>query len=329
MQYITVYHAGEEHARLVTQHFLRLPDGRKGIPWCGAVFPLLDGNRIEETGEAFPPSLCHPFLGQPGSARLVVLGPSGEAYLFLDGTSADRDRMSAELTARGVTVLRTGPNGSDHPGDWFLRLNNVDAERQAKIANLISRGSPVPDPAEAGLREALLAQALRSALQRQTELALRLHTLTADGAAERVNSAMLLHDIAALRAQFEALTESAVPASQPLTAPRASRLLKQELISVAVILLPRLRLLGGSLDFMATELTDRAPVWRALGELDRQVEGMPPAWKVVAGKHRWWERHFRTGHDNQGRLYARRDAGFWDVLVSHKQSQAHDIRNMS
>ena len=306
---------------------LRLPDGRRGVAWGGAVFPLLDGNRIEETGEAFPPSLCRPFGSDRVAAHLVALEQSGEAYLFLDGNAAERDQMSRALMALGATVVRTGPNGSDHPGDWFLRLAGLNEMLQARVASLIEDGQPAQIPAAAGVREALLSQSLRSAMQRQTELAARMHETLTASAVERAQGADLLREVASQQLQLEVLARRAVERPAKST-PRAGRLMRDEVAGVAAALLPRLRLLGGSLDFMATELSDRGPVWRALGELDRNAHGMPIGWKGVAGKQGWWERHFPTGQDNQGRLYARLAGATWVVLVSHKQGQAADIRNL-
>jgi hypothetical protein len=306
---------------------LRLPDGRRGVAWGGAVFPLLDGNRIEETGEAFPPSLCRPFVADTTRAHLVVLEQSGEAYIFLDGSAAERDRISRELTAMGVMVVRAGPNGSDHPGDWFLRLAGLDEMLKTRVASLIEGGPPAQIPSAAGIREALLTQSLRSAMQRQADLAQRMREALTASAAERAQGAELLREVTSLQSQLEALARRTEERPAKPT-PRAGRLLRDEVAGVAAALLPRLRLLGGSVEFMATELSDRGPVWRALGELDRHTHGMPIGWKAVAGKPGWWERHFATGQDNQGRLYARLTGTEWGVLVSHKQGQAGDIRNL-
>ena len=95
-------------------------------------------------------------------------------------------------------------------------------------------------------------------------------------------------------------------------------------------MLPRLDLIGGSIAFVAIELSDRSAIWRILALLDRQERGQPAGWKPVAGRGGWWERHFSTGQDDQGRVYAKlnADRNGWRVLVSHKQMQASDLRRL-
>jgi hypothetical protein len=85
------------------------------------------------------------------------------------------------------------------------------------------------------------------------------------------------------------------------------------------------------LRFIAVELMDRSAIWRILGQLQNQERGQPVGWKLISGHRGWWERHFPTGQDDQGRIYARLaggQGGGWCVLVSHKQSQSTDLRRL-
>ena len=83
--------------------------------------------------------------------------------------------------------------------------------------------------------------------------------------------------------------------------------------------------------FIAVELPDKAGLWKALAELDRQERRIPTAWKSLSSHSGWWERHFSTGQDNQGRIYARAIGmpARWQVLVSHKQEQAMDLKRIA
>ncbi len=107
--------------------------------------------------------------------------------------------------------------------------------------------------------------------------------------------------------------------------------LEIELEKLAAALLPRLDFIGDSIRFIAVEIHDRSVLWRALLALDRQERGQPTGWKSVSGHNGWWEKHFSNGQDNQGRLYARLQGAppRWQVLVSHKQDQAGDLRRIA
>ena len=116
----------------------------------------------------------------------------------------------------------------------------------------------------------------------------------------------------------------------PRTVPKANRL-EVELSLAAGSLLPRLDFIGDSMNFIAVELPSRSIVWKALAALDRQERGQPEGWKSLSGHTGWWERHFSTGQDNQGRIYARLSGqpARWQVLVSHKQDQTTDLRRIA
>lgn len=332
---VTVCSFGVEIARVEISSLLSLPDGRMAVRWGGAAFPLLEGCRIEETGEAFPPALCSPYSSPETSWRLVDLAQTGDAYLFLDGPSSQRDAAVGAIQLAGITVLRTGPNLSSEPGDWFIRLSGMTAALKAAVAEALGRSADRALSETAGAtRERLLSEALRAALARQEDLTLRMTELAARSNGAEAAVPRLLDEVQSLREQLADLALEAKELRkveiQPREVPRQVARLEVEIGVMAEELLPRLVLIRGSLAFIAVELSDRRAVWRALGELDRDVRGIPLGWKGVAGRQGWWERHVATGHDNQGRIYARRqgDPARWKVLVSHKQQQEADIRSL-
>jgi hypothetical protein len=322
-----------EIARLAVQNVLLLPDGREGAQWRGAVFPIRTGDRIEETDVAFPPSKCSAQATPQASWRLAEAAEVGAAYLFVDGSARDRDRSITRLTAAGITVERSGPNLSDDPGDWFLRLSSLPPNAQAAIEGGLGANRHAALAVNTqSLREQLLSDALRQSLARQQVLAGQLAQAAgalADNAAAAplVAAELTVLQAALAEAQHDA---EALRRQQPAVQPaRAAGRLQNELRTAAQELLPRIDLLRDSMAFMAIEMMDRRATWRALAELERETRQIPNGWKVLNASS-WWERHVSNGQDNQGRIYARRsgEPPRWKVLVSHKQNQDRDIRNL-
>lgn len=335
-QAIVVCNSGVEISIIETPELLALPDGRPAVRWGGAAFPLLEGDRIEETGEAFPPSMCSRYATANETWRLVALEETGEAYLFLDGAAAERDVAVQQLQAAGIAVLRSGPNLSSQSGDWFIRLSGVTLADTSVIDAALGHRNSARSSTPAGIvRERLLSEALRQALARQEELTRQVQETSARSASAEQALPDLQAEVQALRQQLVDLArELAEPRSPPMLSREPHRQIARLEVELGVMveeLLPRLDLIRDSLQFIAVELSDRRAVWRALGELQRDDRGIPVGWKGVAGRTGWWERHVSTGHDNQGRIYARREGSpsRWKVLVSHKQQQDADIRNLS
>jgi hypothetical protein len=328
---VEVRRDGVPEINIVTERFV-LPDGRAGAKWNGLVFPLHDDSWIDADEAGVLPGQCRPWLEPSAGWRWQPGADAGEGYVFLDGTAAARDQVSRLLAASGIAVVRTGPNMSGEPGDWFIRVAGGDP--RPTLERLLGAVAAAPETgSDATLRERLLGDALeRVRLERDqahAELAL---------AREKLAAAMVVAsaEAEATSAVMASISPAAaVWSSEPIEAVQARpsaaiRRLDRELSIVIEILLPRLALLRDSLAFMAVELSDRTSLWRALAQLDREGRGRPADWKNVAGCPGWWERHFSTGHDNQGRVYARHDStsGRWSVLVSHKQEQPADIRHL-
>jgi len=101
---------------------------------------------------------------------------------------------------------------------------------------------------------------------------------------------------------------------------------KNRLRRTVEALLPRMRFHGPSFDILHKELADPFPVLEMIGELqsrgtlpnDRKMEGAPP-WRRV---------HFRTGTNDDGRLYFARDAAEekLHVVISRKDQQKEDVQ---
>jgi hypothetical protein len=315
---LEVRRGGVAELNIVSERF-RLPDGRPGAKWAGLVFALHDEAWIDPEEPGVLPALCRAWNEPQAWWRWQPGVEGGEGYLFLDGTAAARDQVAGALRAAGLVVVRAGPNMSGEPGDWFLRVGGGDP--RPVLAEM--PGSPQPAPGEATLRERLLGEALERAL------------LERDQARAQLAETRLVE----MRAEPRIVPPAVVPEAAPVAAPPleaappplrpAVRLrFESELQQVVAALLPGLTLLRDSLTFIAVELPDRAGIWRVLGALARDEGGRPEGWKMVKGAAGWWERHFRTGQDDQGRIYARRDVagGGWAVLVSHKQAQTRDMR---
>ena len=84
---------------------------------------------------------------------------------------------------------------------------------------------------------------------------------------------------------------------------------------------PPLQLLRDSAETIA-RLPKQGALLRGLSRLDApEVKG-----ERVEGAPGWCERHFTTGHGNDGRLYYRRHGDHFEVLVSLKQAQTRDVR---
>lgn len=314
----------------------RMPDGGEAAKWGGLVFPLRAGDTIDVNDRGLPPAHCRLWEDEVPAAEIVAERSGISSYVFIEGSARACQTAVKQLTDAGCEVLRSGPNLSGGAADWFIRLGAMPAGIAEKLPDLLrSVASSPPSEEEAPLRERLLVQALTASqanrMRLQTELAEARNVVEATSARAQDREALLssLDAMAARLAEAEA--EAAGLRSRleaaPVVAPKVNRL-EVELGIAAAALLPRIDFVRNSLRFISVELPERDILWKALAALDRQERGLPPAWKSLSGHPGWWERHFSTGQDNQGRIYARA-AGTpsrWQILVSHKQDQPMDLR---
>lgn len=318
----------------------RLPSGEIGAKWGGLIFPVRNGDRIDLGDVAIAPSLCAPWVDQTTRWSISMGVEGDDAYLFLEGSAQTCTRTLKKLEQAGVDVLRSGPNLSGGLGDWFVRIGAPSPETTAAIREALEEATSFSEVAdEQSLRERLLIQGLIAAKASQAKLkeelelaqtaAVALPDETEQQRALKQNLEAMIARLAEVQAQADAWETRALINAAPQPQTRSNRV-EEVLAEAAASLLPRLDFIGDSLDFIAIEVSNRSIVWRALLELDRQERALPANWKSVSGHTGWWERHFSTGQDNQGRLYAKvhGQPARWQVLVSHKQDQAGDLRRI-
>jgi hypothetical protein len=336
---IRVLRTGIELARQRLDLF-RLPNGSEAAKWGGLVFPILPGDAIDVNGAGLPPAQCQLWREEVPASQFVS-GPDGaDSYVFIEGGAHTCRQAERRLAAAGFEVLRSGPNLSGSMGDWFIRLGLIPHDGAAKLPNLLAQLAAPNGPSDdTPLRERLLIQALVAS--RAAQALLRTELDRARGSTElgftQMQEQQALADsvdsmalrLAEAEAEVAELRTRLEAAPRPVASTKANRL-ETELSIAATHLLPRLEFVGGSMRFVTVELPDRAILWKALAELDRQERRLPASWKSLSGHSGWWERHFSTGQDNQGRLYARTigTPSRWQVLVSHKQEQAMDLRRI-
>ncbi len=335
---VSIVREGSELARQSLELF-RMPDGARGAKWGGLVFPIREGDCIDLGDRGVPPGQCGPW-DKPTDRWAIIPGLEGsDAYLFVEGTAQACNRTVRMLQGAGFSVLRSGPNLSGGIGDWFIRIGAFADEAKEALGKILQDATEASSSEDGtSLREKLLVQAVVTGQAAQVKLRAELDqarkaaaALTADTAEQQA----LMKSLEAMSTRLaEVETEAQALRAQLDTAPRPSpkpNRLEAELALAAASLLPRLDFIANSMNFIAVELPSRSIVWKALAVLDRQERGQPEGWKSLSGHSGWWERHFSTGQDNQGRIYARiaGQPARWQVLVSHKQDQTMDLRRIS
>ncbi len=323
----------------ISAELLRLPDGRPAAKWGGLAFPLHDGQRIDLADAGTVPALCRPWVDPATFWRFEGGGANVDGYVFFDGDDTDRVRVLQILVAAGADVVRSGPNLSGTTGDWFIRVADpgtgiVDLLNEALGPNATASSSSDAS----SIRERLLTEALEATEAARQSLSKKLaesSTLATASIAEAAASATERQNVVAMASRLAELEADARKFSERPITPRrqdpATNRLEHAFAVIAAATLPRIAFLAGSLAFIAVELSDRSAIWQLLAALDRQDRGQPTGWKRLGGHAGWWERHFPTGQDDQGRVYGKlsADRRGWEVLVSHKQDQASDLRRLS
>lgn len=335
---IRVMRDGTEFGRRPLE-LLHLPDGSTGANWGGLVFPLKSDDCIDLSDPAVPPGQCKLWAAPESHWQFTPGAEGADSYLFVDGSAQDCNNVVGRLRHAGFVVVRSGPNLSGGAGDWFVRVSASADLTSERIGTVL--GAPGGKTGEAdgtNLRERLLTQALvtahaaRDHFRRELEQARLMVTSgpveSSDDDPLRKALEAMSRRLAEVETEAEALRARIDAAPRPLVKPGR---LEVDLGEAAATLLPRLDFVGDSMRFIAVELPNRSLLWRALLALDRQERGQPQGWKSVSGHNGWWERHFSTGRDNQGRLYARSQGqpARWQVLVSHKQDQPMDLRRLA
>jgi hypothetical protein len=305
---------------------VHLPDDTRAALWRGLAWPIGTGDRIDVAGPAFPLLPQDP----PGSPRFGLVDGAEEAWLVLEGSVTVRDAAVTALRHAGVGVLRSGPWLGD-PVDGIVGTNfirfarpQVGDLRQAIVKILeytVTAATARADPSdriralmvELMNTRAALARAQREPSEPRPEPFARAE---AELARVRQENAALLQQITDLHQLAEA------PPARP-EPNRAAGRLQDEIATLLASLRPDLRFLRESVTVLTGEFADRRGLYRALIELGSDALGRP--WKKMHAALGWWERHVSNGQDDSGRLYVRRAAGHWEVLVSHKSQQTRDL----
>jgi len=97
------------------------------------------------------------------------------------------------------------------------------------------------------------------------------------------------------------------------------------LASVIQTLLPSVVFLQDSLNWALEKVDDPVPFLERLAIICGRSGGEQYKPKPVKAAKDWWEFHFNTGHDDQGRIYFRRAGDSISILISDKGRQNKDF----
>lgn len=331
---------GEEVLGEETLELMLLPDGAPGALRQGQVFPVRADGAIDVAGPFCLPAACKPVLGL-GCVVAWALSADDPPLLLITGDAAARDAVLAVITRAGGRIRTAGSYlaDCDQPepvADWFALPEGLSRDELQLALAVIPAGvgrepGSSPDPARpleaAAEREAVLRQALeqlrrevRSASVGLSEMAARLRQTEAAWSEEATARA-------AAEQLARAVGESQVePIAKTLVFPAAARRAMRDLGETIATILPRVVLLGSSLELLSFGMRQRGPVLRILRDLHDQPNETLAGWKNIHGAAGWRERHVSTGQDDSGRVYARHSSqGRVQVLVSVKGMQDRDI----
>lgn len=140
------------------------------------------------------------------------------------------------------------------------------------------------------------------------------------------NSRAAREDLAKAQERMESL-EKALEHTKVKSAVRPSRVKRQASVFSGLFggLAQNLNFIGGSFSFMAEDVLEPKALAHLLGRLNEHRIEMLPSKKVNAAEG-WWECHFSTGQNDDGRLYFRHIGNKqFEVLVSDKAAQGRDF----
>ncbi|TCP37571.1 hypothetical protein [Sphingomonas sp. BK235] len=296
---VAVEHHGpsfrEGESGLLHDWFVRLDPTQAPGDWELAQL-FADVSEPDGPPEATTPELVTARLRRDHD-RLSTLLVAAERELAAAVAAADANK--AELDGARAEAERTS-----------RRLKTEAAFLRAGISALQSQTSVVDDRVLADLHE-------------------RVDALTADRDDALASWTRAEDSVAQLRVGLEAaeaaLAEAlARPNERPVPATRKLARAEAELQTVFRTLLPGIDLVRGSADFILTEVEDRRDLY---GKLRLLVDNpVLVGGKRVHAADGWLEVHMSTGRGRDGRLYYRKDAQGWSVLVSDKAAQPNDFQ---
>lgn len=296
---VTVEHYGpsfrEGESGLLHDWFVRMDPTDAPGDWELAQL-LADVSEPDVTSEAATPELVTARLRRDHD-RLSTLLVNAERELAAAVAAADANK--AELDRARAEAERSS-----------RRLETESAFLRAGMSALRSQTSVVDDGVLADLNE-------------------RVHALTADRDDALASWTKAEDSVSQLRVGLEAaeaaLAEAlARPNDRPAPATRKQARADAELQTVLRTLLPGIGLVRGSADFILTEVEDRRDLY---GKLRLLIDDpVSVGGKRVHAADGWLEVHMSTGLGRDGRLYYRKNAQGWSVLVSDKAAQPNDFQ---
>jgi hypothetical protein len=259
-------------------------------------------------------------------------------YLMINGSDQALDAVIKELGDHGFSCTRHAPSTrisqDGHKYDWFIVIEVAEAEHASvveAVEQLFAERWGLRTKAEWAALDSMLAAdqeriaVIEEELKTGNEL-ISEYGRDADQARKEVDQAL------EVRRNFEAELSELHARVQHLQAAREECVaLRQRIgrhdarmLEVLSAALPSVREVRGSLRTALSELIDPLPLIRLLQEVVYETYPVRHKPTLFRGADGWWEHRFRTGEDDQGRLYFRRRADAVDVLVSHKRDQNRD-----
>ncbi|PWG03513.1 hypothetical protein [Sphingosinicella humi] len=301
---ITVEHWGpsfrEGHSGRLFDWFIRMPVGKEDAPssWelDQILAPLEDEANKNQSDATLQDQLNR---AQRLLDALLRRQAHAERQLSEAFTRAD---------AQAAAILEIGRRAKERE-----RILETELAFLRASMNASKSATKRPTPEEAQLREIIRK------LETEREDALGKWTVS-DEAFQRAEA-----ERRELQARLEEL--ALTPPPSPAGGRRGRQRSLDELETTIRVLLPDIRLLRGSCEFIVTEVDDRRDLYtklRMLSENPTSLRG-----KRVHTADGWLEIHFSTGRARDGRIYYKRKtengAAMWDILVSDKAAQAGDI----
>ncbi len=245
--------------------------------------------------------------GATGLAYHCEPSSSGALYLLLDGDETLLHEVAGKLQRAHLRWVRHGvcyrPASDGRKYRWYILLEEEVGHAQVDEFFYTHFGvKPPPAEVESDVREWL------DTLDEENA------NLTAQNTALRSKVTELEAEILALR---KALSQREV--EQRAEARRSRSRWKEEFQHLLQLLLPELEFLRNSVDVLLLELEKYDHVLRMLHAIVRGQDSLRA--KHLKGVDGWREAHFSTGQKDEGRLYFRKAADRWLVLVSFKESQ--------
>jgi regulator of replication initiation timing len=220
--HVDVFRGSTVLERITDRPVRLLPDGRAGIAYAGAVYPLLKGDRIDVDDAPVDKRLCHRFLapttpipyapdrGTP--AALLDFWHVEENrfgfYVVFDGSVEVAQAVANRLEEAGLGVRRwdisqrKADDGRTY--DWFVRLDYDAPDARERIRDaLVPGASPAPRGSADGDTVDSVAPRLVS-LEREVDAALgRLQELVARTDALQTLNAALVSENEEMKAEAE------------------------------------------------------------------------------------------------------------------------------